>query len=60
MTKLEVLEMLRALLLANRAWLPDDYGGGDYVVTYEPLMRDIEGEIELEKHKQGNEDKDNA
>lgn len=60
MTKLEVLEMLRMLIMSNRVWLPDEYGGGDYVVTYEPLMRDIEGEIELEKHKQENEGEDNA
>ena len=60
MTKLEVLEMLRMLIMSNRVWLPDGYGGRDCVVTYEPLMRDIEGEIELEKHKQKNEGEDNG
>ena len=58
MTKLEILEMLAELLFMNRVWLPDDYGSGDYVVSYDHLMSDLHRQIRIAK--QENEGEDNA
>jgi hypothetical protein len=37
-----VLNSLKSLLLNNKVWLPDDNGGGNWVVDYDGLMRDID------------------